>query len=153
MSSRTIPHALRTPPFRDSEFTPTEFSSAADKAWFANHLLRFIAEDFPPILFTKRFYNRLSMTFGHIAHTNMHGFWGVFFEDLPGRIRFLERIVRWPCHGDPAFTYCDVERAVARRVAATGLIERYRVALTEEIEQHERQQLDRLKAKYEAVAR
>ena len=43
----------------------------------------------------------------------MHGFWGVFFEKLPGKIRFLERTVRWPCHGDPAFTYCDVERAIA----------------------------------------
>jgi hypothetical protein len=64
MSIRTIPHALRTPSFRDSEFTPTEWSSAADKAWFGNHLLRFIAEDFPPILSTKRFYNHLSMTFG-----------------------------------------------------------------------------------------
>jgi hypothetical protein len=153
MSSTTIPHALRTPAFRDSEFTPTEFSSAADNAWFANHLLRFIAEDFPPTLFTKRFYNRLSMTFGHIAHYNMLGFWGVFFEGLPGKIRFLERIVAWPCHGDPAFTHCDVERAIARRVAAAGLIRRYRAALAGEIEQHQRLQLDRLKAKYEAVAR
>jgi hypothetical protein len=33
------------------------------------------------------------------------------------------------------------------------LIERYRAALTDEIEQHERLQLGRLKAKYEAVAR
>jgi hypothetical protein len=40
------------------------------------------------------------------------------------------------------------KRAVARRVAAAGLIQRYRVALVDEIEQ-----LDRLKAKYEAVAR
>jgi hypothetical protein len=153
MSTRTIPHALRTPPFRDSEFTPTECSTSADKAWFANHLLHFIAEDFPPTLFTKRFYNRLSMTFGHIAHYNMHGFWGVFFEDLRGKIHFLEQTAAWPCHGDPAFTYCDVERAIARRIAATGLIQRYRAALAEELEQRERQQFDRLKAKYEAVAR
>jgi hypothetical protein len=33
------------------------------------------------------------------------------------------------------------------------LIRRYRAALADEIEQHERQQLDQLKAKYEAVAR
>jgi len=153
MSSRMLPHALRTPPFRDSEFTPTEWSSAADKAWFGNHLLRFIAEDFPPTLFTKRFYNRLSLTFGHIAHYNMHGFWGVFFEDLPGKIHFLEQTAAWPCHGDPEFTFSDVERAVARRIAPTGLIERYRTALADEFEQSERQQLDRLKAKYESVAR
>ena len=30
MSTRTIPRALRTPPFREGEFTPTEWSSAAD---------------------------------------------------------------------------------------------------------------------------
>jgi hypothetical protein len=111
-------------PFRDGEFTPTEWSSAADKAWFGNHLLRFIAEDFSQRLFTKRFYNRLSLTFGHIAHYNMHGFWSVSFQDLLGKAHFLEQTVAWPCHGDPAFTYCDVERAVARRIAATVLIER-----------------------------
>jgi hypothetical protein len=85
------------------------------------------------------------MTFGHIAHYNMHGFWGVFFEDLSGKIRFLERTVRWPCHGGPAFTYCDVERAIARRIAAAGLIQRYRAALADEIEQHERERLEQLK--------
>lgn len=153
MSSRTIPDALRRPAFRDSEFTSTEWSSAADKAWFGNHLLRFIAADFPPTLFTKRFYNRLSLTFGHIAHYNMHGFWGVFFEDLPGKIHFLQQTAAWPCHGDPAFTYCDVERAFARRVAATGMVQRYRAALADELEQRERQQLDRLKARYEGAVR
>ena len=51
------------------------------------------AEDFPPILFTKRLYNRLSLTFAHIVHYNMLGFWNVFVEDLPGKIRFLEQTV------------------------------------------------------------
>ena len=150
MSSRTIPHALRTPPFREGEFTPTEFSSPVDRAWFANHLLRFIAEDFPPILFTKRFYNRLSMTFGHIAHTNMHGFWGVFFEELPGKIRFLERTVRWPCHGDPAFTYSDVERALQSWLLQNGVLAKYEQRLAQETEAAELAELARLKEKYAA---
>jgi hypothetical protein len=71
----------------------------------------------------------------------------------PAKPTFSNKTVAWPCHGDPAFTYCDVERAVARRIAATVLIERYRAAHADEIEGHELRQLDRLKAKYEGVAR
>ena len=55
-------------PFSPSEFVPTEFSTAADKADFGNTLLHFLDADCERNLFTKKFYNRLSMTFGHIAH-------------------------------------------------------------------------------------
>jgi hypothetical protein len=55
-------------PFSPSEFVPTEFSTAADKADFGNTLLHFLDADCERNLFTKEFYNRLSMTFGHIAH-------------------------------------------------------------------------------------
>jgi hypothetical protein len=49
-------------------FTPTQWDTAETKLKFANHLLNFIAADFPEAKFTQQFYNRLSMTFGHIAH-------------------------------------------------------------------------------------
>jgi len=55
-------------PFLPSEFVPTQFSTAADKADFGNTLLRFIEPEWKQTLFTKSFYNRLSMCFGHIAH-------------------------------------------------------------------------------------
>jgi hypothetical protein len=55
-------------PFSPSEFVPTEFSTAADKADFGNMFLHFLDADCERNLFTKKFYNRLSMTFGHIAH-------------------------------------------------------------------------------------
>jgi hypothetical protein len=55
-------------PFSPSEFVPTEFSTAADKADFGNTFLHFVDADCAQNLFTKKFYNRLSMTFGHIAH-------------------------------------------------------------------------------------
>jgi hypothetical protein len=55
-------------PFLPSDFTATKFSTAADKAEFGNTLLVFIESEWAPALFTKRFYNRLSMCFGHIAH-------------------------------------------------------------------------------------
>jgi hypothetical protein len=55
-------------PFLPSEFTATKFSTAADKAEFGNTLLRFIESEWASALFTKHFYNRLSMCFAHIAH-------------------------------------------------------------------------------------
>src|ERR1700675_3376678 len=55
-------------PFLPSDFTATKFSTAADKAEFGNTLLRFIESEWASALFTKRFYNRLSMCFSHIAH-------------------------------------------------------------------------------------
>jgi len=55
-------------PFLPSDFTATKFSTAAGKAEFGNTLLRFIESEWAPALFTKSFYNRLSMCFSHIAH-------------------------------------------------------------------------------------
>jgi len=55
-------------PFLPTEFTATKFSTAADKAEFGNHFLRFIESEWAQPLFTKDFYQRLSMCFGHIAH-------------------------------------------------------------------------------------
>jgi hypothetical protein len=57
-------------PFLPYEFTPTKFSTTADKAEFGNHFLRFIESECAQALFTKRFYNRLSMCFSRIAHYN-----------------------------------------------------------------------------------
>ena len=55
-------------PFLPSDFIATKFSNAADKAEFGNTLLRFIESEWAPALFTKSFYNRLSMCFVLIAH-------------------------------------------------------------------------------------
>ena len=57
-------------PFLPSDFTATKFSTAADKAEFGNALLRFIESEWASPLFTKSFYNRLSMCFAHIANYN-----------------------------------------------------------------------------------
>jgi hypothetical protein len=55
-------------PFHPSEFVPTKFSSAQDKADFGNAFLYFIESEWARTAFSKSFYNRLSMCFGHIAH-------------------------------------------------------------------------------------
>jgi hypothetical protein len=54
--------------FHAESFTPTKWTTAEQKATFANQLMAFIAADFPESKFTKKFYNRLSQTFGMIAH-------------------------------------------------------------------------------------
>lgn len=55
-------------PFLPSDFVPTEWSTTAEKANFGNALLHFLDADCPRQFFTKKFYTRLSMTFGNIAH-------------------------------------------------------------------------------------
>lgn len=59
----------------DSEFVPTECSTAAEKADFGNTLLHFLDSGGLRELFTKKFCARLSITFGNIAHYNREGFY------------------------------------------------------------------------------
>jgi hypothetical protein len=54
--------------FQAESFTPTKWSTAEQKASFANQLMAFIAADFPANKVTKALYNRLSQCFGMIAH-------------------------------------------------------------------------------------
>lgn len=55
-------------PFNPSQFTATQWSTVEEKARFGNTLLHFIDNDCKETLFTKKVYNRLMHTFGHIAH-------------------------------------------------------------------------------------
>ena len=81
--------ALTIPAFTAAEFMPTQWASADDKAKFANALMKFIAAEFPRQSFTQPFYRRLSNTFGHIAHGNLTGFYGAFFERDFDKVVFL----------------------------------------------------------------
>lgn len=149
-----VPASLRFPPLGRnpppaSIFTATQWDTAEDKAKWARHFLLFCAEGFPPSRFTKSFYNRLSMCFGHIAWCDLHGFWGHFFTTTDGRIEFLDQTVRGGGYGSPAFTYSDVERELARRIVASGLIGLYETARRREIVQAETAELRRLQAKYQ----
>jgi hypothetical protein len=67
-----------------------QWASAEDKAKFANALMKFIANEFPRQSFTRSLYQRLSNMFGHIAHTNVDGFYGAFFEREFDKVVFLE---------------------------------------------------------------
>ena len=68
MLPATIVRALTTPAFEPDQFIATQWSTAEDKAKFANALMKFIAHEFPRQSFSKALYQRLSNTFGHIAH-------------------------------------------------------------------------------------
>jgi len=143
--------ALVRPLFVEADFTPTKWDTAADKAWFANALCKFIAADFARTLWTKRLYRRLSQCYGHIAHYSDAGFWGVFFNDTQGKLDFLDETMSHRCHGDPTYTYCDVERAIQARLRRSGIVPAYQALRLAEIEAAERAALARLRAKYEGA--
>ena len=139
-------------PFLPEEFTPTKFSKAADKAEFGNHFLRFIDAAWAQALFTKDFYHRLSMCFGHIAHCDRATFYETWFTRDQDRLRFIEKTLKWPCWGDPEFTFCDVERAIQQEVRKRNDLARYQLRVAEAERAIEMDTLRRLEAKYRAPA-
>jgi hypothetical protein len=146
MLPSTIVRALTTPAFEPDHFTATQWSTAEDKAKFANALMKFIADEFPRQSFSKR----LSNTFGHIANYNRDGFYSVFFERDADKVVFLDQTLRWPCFGDPTYTFCDAERAVQRRLRAANVIEVFRMREADATRTRELDILARLQAKYGA---
>jgi len=135
--------------FKPEQFVATEFDTAEQKAKFANHFRDFILRGFDHKYFVKWFYTRLSMTFGHIANYDIHGFWDVFFTNTSNKLAFLMMTRDHGGYGDPKFTYSDVERDIKEWLNATTLIEMYREMSQNESESSEKAQLARLKAKYE----
>ena len=139
-------------PFLPTEFTATKFSTAADKAEFGNHFLRFIETEWAQALFTKDFYHRLSMCFGHIAHCDRGTFYETWFTRDQDRLRFLEKTLKWPCWGDPEYTFSDVERAIQQEVCKRNDLARYQLRVAEAERATEMDTLRRLEAKYRAPA-
>ncbi len=135
-------------PFLPSEFLPTEWSTTADKANFGNTPLHFLEADCPRQLFARELYNRLSMTFGNIAHYNLEGFYDTWFTRDRHRLAFVQKILRWPCHGDPKFTFSDVEQAIQRVVRERNYLARFELRAAEALRAAEMNELERLEAKY-----
>ena len=98
--------------FNAGMFKSTEFSTAEDKAKFANHLIRFIESGYNWNLFYRWFYTRLSMSFGHIAHYNKSGFYNTWFADKTSQSAWLSHILSYGCYGQAEYTYCDAESAI-----------------------------------------
>ena len=134
--------------FQASQFTPTKWSTAQDKAAFAKQFVHFVRSDFAEKRFTEKFYLRLCNLFGFIAHYNRRGFYDTFFTTTADKVRFLEMALRWSFGGDSAWTFGDVERALQQWLKADGALERYRQRLAKETEATERAQLAMLQRKY-----
>lgn len=134
--------------FTPDRFTPTKWDSVEKKANFAKQFIRFVQSDFANAKFPQTFYRRLSMTFGHIAHFNQHGFFETFFTTTEDKVRFLRMTLAHPCYGDPAWTYSDVERALQTWLRENDVLTRYEARLAEETAAAERSVLARLQAKY-----
>jgi hypothetical protein len=150
MLPATIIRALTTPAFAPDQFVATQWSSAEDKEKFANALMKFIASEFPRPAFSKTLYQRLSNTFGNIANYNIDQFYSVFFERDADKVVFLDQALRWPCYGDPTYTFSDVERAVQRRLRAANVIDVFRMREADATRKRELDALARLQAKYGA---
>ena len=131
-----------------TDFIATRFSTAADKAEFGNTLLRFIESEWAPALFTKSFYNRLSMCFSHIAHYNHTQFYEEWFSSLAAQVRFLKHTLRFPCYGDPEYTFSDVEKAIQREIVNRNYLARYELRLAEEQQATDLALLRQLESKY-----
>ena len=138
--------------FTPGEFTPTEWSTAEDKAKFANQFVKFVRSDFADKDFPKWFYQRLSNCFGHIAHFDQAGFYQTFFTCTDDKIAFICTTLDYPCYGDPTFTFSDVEKPLKEWLDATGLVYVYQDRLTAEIEAHEKAQYAALCEKYGGIA-
>jgi hypothetical protein len=143
--------AMNKGPFLPSDFRATKFSTAQDKANFGNTFLHFIESEWALTLFSKGFYNRISMCFGHIAHMDRQGFYETWFTSDADRLRFLRHTLGWPCWGDPEFTFCDVERAIQREIRKRNYLARYELLTAEEVRSSEMETLRRLEAKYRMV--
>jgi len=98
--------------FNKFQFTDGKFSTAKEKARFANQFVRFVKSNFDLQKFTKCFYERLMNTCSHIAHYNQNGFYHTWFNTGEDRNKFITRWIENPVYGDPKYTYSDVERAL-----------------------------------------
>lgn len=135
-------------PFQPSDFIPKQFSTVGDKAEFGNALVHFIESNCTQELFTKRFYNRLSMCFGHIAHGDRQGFYDTWFTSDKRCLNFLSHTLRAHCWGQPEFTFCDVERAVQRELGRSNLLARFELRAAQTARSAAMETLIRLEAKY-----
>jgi hypothetical protein len=60
--------------------------------------------------------------------------------------------VTWPCFGDPAYTYSDVERAVVARLRKSDIVTILRSQVSVRMRRRDPAVLAELKARYEPIS-
>jgi hypothetical protein len=113
--------------FTAAQFVATNFESAAEKASFANNLMRFLESDCPRSQFTQKLYDHLSDCFQHIAECDKDGFYSVWFATAVEKLDFLKNLLQSPCYGDPQWTFSDVECALQTAISDTTLLAQYQL--------------------------
>lgn len=129
-------------------YTATEWSTVKDKERFVKQFKAFVLSDFARTKFPKWFYNRLLNCFGMIAHYDIYGFYATFFEDTAGKVDFAQQCLEYPCYGDPARTFSDVERDLQVWLAEQTILPKLQGQKAANREAVERAELARLQAKY-----
>lgn len=98
--------------FDERKLSPSRFATVEEKLKFCNAFKRFVEAGFPVEKFTKSFYNRLSMCFGHIAHYNKNGFYDVWFSSPERQHEFIRHTLKYPCYGSSEYTFSDAEKLI-----------------------------------------
>jgi hypothetical protein len=141
--------------FHADQFSTTQWATAEQKAQWENALASWVSRGFPQNGFTKSLYERLRNTFGHIAHYNRAGFYGVWFADIHRQLKWLRYVAKGGAYGpigDAAYTWSDVEAAFSAWVLQSGLMARYEQRCAAAIETSERALLAHLLSKYPQAA-
>ena len=97
--------------FENVTFTPTQFTTAAEKRAFAEKLAAFVLGGFKEKSFSQKLYKTLRNCFSHIAEYDRAGFYSVWFSDTRAQLDWVVNAMRQGGYGDPAFTHSDVEKA------------------------------------------
>jgi hypothetical protein len=92
------------------------------------------------------------MCFGHIAHVDRPTFYETWFTSDQGRLHFFEKTLKWPCWGDPEYTFSDVERAIQQEVRTRNYLARCQLRAAEAERASEMETLRRLENKYRVPA-
>ena len=119
-----LPTALRRqleqPRFDAAMFTPTRFATAAEKADFARHFVRFLAEGMPRLGSRRKSTTDQHHLRAYCSFSVSSGYYEHFFADVAGKLRFLEQTLGWWPVGDPAWTFAR-RRARAAKADPTRL--------------------------------
>ena len=109
------------PSFTADLFRATLHSTAEEKARFCNDFTRFVLGGFDRKWFTQKFYQRLSLILGHIAHFNASGFWETWFSTPARQRQFVQHVHEYVALGDPHYCWSDVERELKTWVVAEAV--------------------------------
>jgi hypothetical protein len=133
------------------KFIPQYFKStnqvdAGKKAWIAEAICRFIANDFRPDLFSKTLHKYLNtmFEFEQMEHREFYDHW---FASATTKLGFLHQIVEYLPNGDSEFSMCDVE-VFARNWVVQYAYERWTKTAETAVAKRDRETLVELLKKY-----